>query len=222
MPSYLVIRLVPDSPVDAATFSTYLDGLQLQVIDANTLQPRSDFAYYSPLSLLGNNLSLVSAPTAGSTPFASGNYGSTLNFDSTDGIAVGSFVFSSDQSTINPSSGLQVTQLTAASGSTPGTVTLSGTLPNYVPAGTVVLFICQSNMTAPSASAFSFSLSTTSAASTIDGTPPTAEDPLLVLHFANTAGITVGMGVGGSPFIVGGATVAGVTADTVTVSQEIG
>ena len=224
MPSYLpVIRLVPDSPVDAATFSTYLDGLQLQVLDANTLQPRSDFVYYSPLSLIpyvGGDLSLVSVPTAGSTAFVSPNdYGATLTFDSTDGISVGSFVFSSDQQTISPSSNLQVTQVTAAVGGTPGTVTLNGNLSNYVPAGTVVIFIGQSSITEPTSPAFSFNLSTNSPATTIDGGAPTAEDPLLVLHFADTTGVTVGMAVGGSADIVTGATVAGVTPTTVVVSQ---
>src|ERR1039458_8277637 len=74
MPSYLVIRLVPDSPVDAATFGTYLDGLELQVLDANTLQPRSDFVYYSPLALIpngGGSLSFVSVLTAGLKPYDS-------------------------------------------------------------------------------------------------------------------------------------------------------
>jgi hypothetical protein len=33
--SYLVVRLVPDSPVDGGTFGTYLDGLQIEVYPAN-------------------------------------------------------------------------------------------------------------------------------------------------------------------------------------------
>jgi hypothetical protein len=31
---YLVVRLVPDSPVSGATFTSYLDGLRLQAVDA--------------------------------------------------------------------------------------------------------------------------------------------------------------------------------------------
>ena len=224
MPSYLVIRLVPDSPVDAATFGTYLDGLELQVLDANTLQPRSDFVYYSPLALIpngGGSLSFVSVPTAGSTPYDSvhSNYGSTLKFDSTDGISVGSYVFSSDQQTIAPSSNLQVIQVTAAVGSAPGIVVLNGTLSHYVPAGTVVSFIGQFPSGGATPPAFSFTLPTNSAATTIDGGSATPEDPLLVLHFADTTGVTVGMAVGGSPSIVSGATVAGVTSTSVIVSQ---
>lgn len=33
---YLVIRIHPDSPVDGATFRTYLDGLQIKVFLAGT------------------------------------------------------------------------------------------------------------------------------------------------------------------------------------------
>ena len=47
---YLVVRLVPEAPIDGATFITYLDGLQLQVFDAFTGTPLSDIVYSSPLS----------------------------------------------------------------------------------------------------------------------------------------------------------------------------
>ena len=69
-PPSVVLRLLPEEPVDAATFATYLDGLALQVIDANTGHPRSDLAYSSPLILFGWGaipgawFSLVSAPTS--------------------------------------------------------------------------------------------------------------------------------------------------------------
>jgi len=48
---YLVVRLVPDAPIDGATFTTYLENLQLQVLDAYTKAPVSDLVYSSPLSL---------------------------------------------------------------------------------------------------------------------------------------------------------------------------
>src|ERR1035441_2799634 len=118
---YVVIRLVPESPVDGATFGTYLDELSLQILDAHTGKPLSDLAYYSPLNLfqwprLDGYFSAVSAPSSESTTChkavspAKDNYGSTLTFDSTDGIPVGSYVFSSDVTTSNdpvvaPSSG---------------------------------------------------------------------------------------------------------------------
>jgi len=47
---YLVVRLVPEAPIDGATFTTYLDGLQLQVFDAYLGTPLSDLVYSSPLA----------------------------------------------------------------------------------------------------------------------------------------------------------------------------
>src|SRR5262249_18332406 len=155
-------------PVDGATFGTYLDGLALQVFDANTLAPRSNIAYASPMILFqspgaSGNFSTVSVPTVEPTSYDSTNknYGSTLKFNSTDGIAVGSYVFSSDQTTIAPSSGRQVTKVEAANSTGPGTVYIKGTLDKYVAAGTVVSFLGQSpsntELTNPG---YSFALST--------------------------------------------------------------
>src|SRR6266536_3226506 len=85
---YIVIRLVPESPVDGATFATYLDGLALQALDAHTGEPRSDLAYSSPLILIdwpgvAKRLSIVSVPTSASTDYQSANnYGSSLKFNS--------------------------------------------------------------------------------------------------------------------------------------------
>src|SRR6266567_2534258 len=83
---HIVIRLVPQSPVDGATFGTYLDGLALQVFDAYTQAPRSDIAYASPLILsqppgATGNIAAVSVPTAEPTSYDKGNdnYGSKLN-----------------------------------------------------------------------------------------------------------------------------------------------
>jgi hypothetical protein len=191
MPSYLVIRLVPDSPVDGATFATYLEDLRLQVIDANTLLPWSGFAYSSPMIMVDDPIAgwiaTVSAPTNSPTAYSgsSSNYGSQLTFDSTDGISVGSYVFSADQTTIPPSSKLIVTEVS------PTTISIgSQVFPDYVPAGTVVTFLNQSPSGDPDTPApIPFSLPTTAAASTVDGES--------VLNFASTDGITVGMGVAG-------------------------
>src|SRR5215467_1387774 len=105
--SFVVIRLVPESPVDGATFSTYLDDLAIQVVDANTKTPLSGLAYASPMTVFqwfagsGAYLSAVSAATAVSTPYKNASdYGSALKFKSTDGISVGAYVFSADQQTI--------------------------------------------------------------------------------------------------------------------------
>ena len=93
---------------------------------------------------------------------------------------------------------------------------LSGSLPNYVPAGTVVSFIGQSPSVDPaSATAFSFTLSTSSPATKLDG-------DLVVLHFAHTAGVTIGMDVSGTG-VASGTTVAYVdqSAGTVIVSKTL-
>src|SRR5215469_6956187 len=99
MGGYLVVRLVPESPVDGATFTTYLDNLQLQAFDAYTGNPVSNFVYSSPYTLtqwptLSGYLSLASVVTSDDTKYQTGpqNYGSTLTFKSTEGIQLGAFV----------------------------------------------------------------------------------------------------------------------------------
>jgi len=193
---HIVIRLVPQSPVDGATFGTYLDGLALQVFDAYTQAPRSDIAYASPLILsqppgATGNIAAVSVPTAEPTSYDKGNdnYGSTLKFNSTDGISVGMFVFSADKTTIAPNSNMYVTDVTEATSTAPGIVNVKGKFAQYVAAGTVVSFLGQ----LPSGSqlsntGYSFPLSTSGPATSIG-------DELLVLHFADASGVTVGMGV---------------------------
>lgn len=224
MSSYIVIRLIPDSPVDGATFATYLDGLRLQVFDAYTGDPLSDFVYSSPLVLtqwpgVSGWLSLVSITTSASTPYNGSNYGTTLAFDSTDGIPEGSYVFSADQKTIPPKSSLAVSQVDGDFSGQPNTIQLTGgTLGNYVPAGTVVTFISQYSGNDPtSPSPVSFPLPTNGTPATIDGQPATAQDPVVVLTFADTSGIAVGMAVSGSASIPVNTTVAEVASDNKTV-----
>ncbi|MFZ1010707.1 MAG: hypothetical protein WAN65_27960, partial [Candidatus Sulfotelmatobacter sp.] len=230
MSSYLVVRLVPESPVDGGTFSTYLDDLRLQVFDAYTSAPLSDIVYSSPYVLtqwggaLGQWISVVSVATSEPTKFVSpGNYGNTLTFESTDGIPERSFVFTNDQSSSTPvipaTSGLQVGEVSGGSGN-PNTVTLitGATFPNYVPAGTVVTFIAPSPSAPPNpVTPFSFNLSTTSLPATIDGQPVTASDPLIVLFFADVSGITAGMGVSGSMIPTTNTSVAEVIPKTNTI-----
>lgn len=119
MSSSLVVRLVPESPVDGGTFRTYLDDLRLQVFDAYSGKPLSDIVYSSPYVLTqwggapGQWISVVSVAISAPTKFVSpGNSGSTLTFESTDGVPEGSFVFTNDQSSSSPvipaGSGLQV------------------------------------------------------------------------------------------------------------------
>ena len=143
--SFLVVRLVPEAPVNGATFATYLDGLALQVFDANNPEtPLSGLAYSSQLSLFrwqgqGQMLSSVSAPTRDSAAVGD----TTLTFNSTDGIAVGSYVFSSDRvfgatsTTISPGDNLQVAEVTrpcpATLGNNPGVKLVSMAASSPVP-----------------------------------------------------------------------------------------
>lgn len=218
---YIVIRLVPDAPIDGATFATYLNGLQLQLIDAYTGAPLSDYVYASPLLTAEQpagygpeNGAVVSVSTATGTPYvSSGDYGSTLTFDSgsTAAISVGSFVFTTDtNNTIPDSPALTVTDVTAT------TVTLSGTLSNYVPAGMVVSFAppnVYTWVTSTGPPAPSFTITTSAAATDPTGQPPTSTDPAVVLPVASVDGILVGMGVtgaGGFTGIAANTTVAAV------------
>lgn len=216
MSSYIVVQLVPDSPVDGPTFGTYLDGLQLQVFDAYKKPETalSDFVYSSPLVLFQvpglGLLSAVSITTSAPTEFDNGNYGKILTFDSTKGIPEGSFVFSPadvmmKSPTIAPASMLKVNAVTGDKGDSdrnipPFSVQLSANLSNYVPAGTVVTFLARSPSIDPTTAApFSFELTTNAFPTTIDGQlPATNSDPLRVLSFPDASGVTVGMAVSGS------------------------
>ena len=204
---YVVIRLVPDSPVDGATFATYLDGLQLQLIDAYTSAPLSDYAYSSPLVFSenppgsGTYGAVVSVLTSVSTAFAgSGNYGNKLTLEATGGgISVGSFIFTTDPNVTIPT----LTVVDVTGDVTGQTVTLSGTLTNYVPAGTVVSFAPPTAtigniVTSSSASAPSFTVNTNGPATDLNGKTPTSGDPATVLPIPSTSGVLVGMGVSGT------------------------
>lgn len=110
-PAHVVIRLVPQAPVNGATFSSYLGGLKLELVDANVGTDISDEADVSPL---------------------------TLKLTRATGISAGAFVYSAEQTTISPvgsnGHGLTITAVTQDS-TTSATVTLSDTLPKQVPAG---------------------------------------------------------------------------------------
>src|SRR5690348_10069199 len=94
---YLVIRLVPESPVDGATFSTYLNDLQIDVYQANTVPALSNHLGGTPWHAVpvvlapipgGNDyMGTTSLPTSSDTAFDSNNnnFGTTLNFVNTLG-----------------------------------------------------------------------------------------------------------------------------------------
>ena len=157
---FVVVRLVPESPVDGTTFSTYLADLQLEVKDANASGKPGDPAHgllsdpahparFSPLALFqwppgsGSYLEVTSARTSEPTTYVSkADYGNELTFPSTEGISAGSFAISADHAAIpadvtinNSPIGLHVVEVTATK------VTLNEKLPNYVPRGTPISFI---------------------------------------------------------------------------------
>jgi hypothetical protein len=229
---YLVVRLLPEEPIDGATFTTYLDGLQLQVFDAYSAQPLSDIVYASPLSFFQWPLGFSdssdpffasgSTVTNQGTPYNGSNYGNVLYFNSTAGMSVGSYVFTTDGTsstgpTIDPSSSYRVTAVTET------TATLNNTLGTYVPAGTVVSFIGKAftdNASNPSGAAGEFVLPTSGVAQTGNAAAPSQSNPLVVLPFASTAGVAVGMLVTGTD-VAAGATVAEVRPASVTLSASL-
>jgi len=99
--NYLVIRLVPTSPVDGPTFATYLEDLTITVYQANT-NPANKLGgtepHAAPVSLVpapwfsNGYFASLSRATSSDTPYdkTSKKYGNTLDFDNTAGIAVGS------------------------------------------------------------------------------------------------------------------------------------
>src|SRR3984957_6896714 len=103
--NFLVIRIHPDSPIDAATFGTYLEGLQIKVYLAGTYPG----TVAKPAVLLGGTqvntetLNLVAVPWMAGTYVASvsqqvaadttgsgTNFGTTLDVVEANGIAFGS------------------------------------------------------------------------------------------------------------------------------------
>ncbi|GCE06809.1 neuraminidase-like domain-containing protein [Dictyobacter aurantiacus] len=218
MSSYLVARLTPSSPVDGATFAAYLDDLHIQVLPANPLPgttplPLGSAVYASPLLLLpdpggspaylGIVSKLTSAPTAQVGP---NDYGTVLEFDSTEGIAVGSWLFSAEANApFAP--GLTVIEVHEQS------ITLSGSLPAYVPAGTVASFVVDYENVAPWSThppQLSFERKTSSAIA----------KGATVLPLASTRGITVEMTVSTSTGALDtGTTVLSANETSVTLSR---
>jgi hypothetical protein len=227
--SYLVIRLVPDSPVDGGTFSSYLNDLIITVYPA--VDPPSTAPALGTTKNLGSNLTLTpipwdvgayvasaSAEVTTATAQSGGNFGTTLTVDDVSGgIAFGSGVTCVANSSLFPAN----TTVTAIPLS-PAPLTLSQTLTNFVALGTsaTFYFLYDGGANSPSISpvytgstpSFSFDLPTSIAA---NGTNS--------LGFSSTYGISVGMEVT-APSIPTGTTVT-VTAvpssTSVTVSQNV-
>jgi hypothetical protein len=148
MASYLVIRLVPDSPVDAGTFGTYLDNLQIKVYQAD--EPQSAATLLGETQIVSSNLSLAQVPwqfgiwvasvskavEKSTAQVGSGNYGTSLVVQDGNGIAFGSEVVCA-QNTKLFSGNTSVTDIPPSPGPA---LTLSQNIPNFVAAGTVATF----------------------------------------------------------------------------------
>jgi Tc toxin complex TcA C-terminal TcB-binding domain/Protein of unknown function (DUF2934) len=232
MPSYLVVRLVPESPVDGGTFSTYLDGLQIQVYAAD--EPQIAANLLGETQIVSSDLTLAEVPwlpgtyvasvskvvQTPTTEVGSGNYGTTLQINDGNGIAFGSDVACpSNTQLINANTA--VTDIPSAS--TP-TVTLSQSIPQFVAANTVVTFYFAygPGSSAPSSPAinptytgsnpsFSFVLKTNAAATNSTD-----------VSFAQTYGIAVGMQVTAGAGVPANTTVTAVISSTsVTLSKKV-
>lgn len=231
MSNYLVIRLTPSTAVDGATFATYLEDLQIQVFAANpppgtTPVPLGKPVFSSPMVLFQEDptqllgmaqtyLALVSWQTSVPTPQANpSDYGKVLQFASTSGIPIGSWLFSAGTE-IDFTSGFQVISVTEQS------VTLSQALPKNVSTGTITSFILNYDNVTPWATdppLLSFPKKTSDAAAqnaTVLPFKSTTGIPL-------TTGISVGMAVLPQAGIIANDTTV-IAADTtsVTLSQPL-
>ena len=218
---YLVVRLVPDSPISGATFTSYLNGLRLQAVDAYTLAPLSDYVYASPLIVSENGFgsgqfgAVVSVSTSASTTFvATNNYGTILTFDAADGISVGAVAFTTDPSdSTKPGGPIPAGSNLTVIDVTKNVVTLSGNLPQYVAAGTVVQFVPQTigNIVTTSGGGVpTFTVKTNGAVTDINGGDPlTTGRPAVLVPVTSVDGMLVGMAVTGTG-IGPGTTVAGI------------
>lgn len=225
--SYLVIRLHPDSPVDGATFGTYLQNLQIKIFDANadpsTATPLGETAIVpSSLSLSpnpgvpGGYILSVSQPVAtGPDLSSSNNYGKTLSLQSAAGIAAGATAVNATN-TKNLNDNLTVSSAQSSSSpSSPATVTLSGDMSSYVASGTsVTFFYAYGPNSVPvsvnwNASPPSFSVQATTNQKSTSKT----------INLKKTDGIAVGMTVTGNG-IPANTTVVDVTSTSVTVAPN--
>lgn len=155
--NYLVIRIYPDSPVDGATFASYLEDLQIQVYLAGTYPGSQD----KPPTLLGQTqvnsgtFNLTQVPwmsdtyiasvsksvTAATPPSGTTDFGDTLTVTDGAGIALGSLVGCQADSKMFPSN-TSVTNIPAPASTTSQTValTLSQHIQDFAAPGTVVNF----------------------------------------------------------------------------------
>ncbi len=142
--NFLVIRIHPDSPVDGATFSTYLDDLQIKVFLAGTTTLLGETKINSTgLNLVqvpwipGTYVASVSKKVASPTPGSGTDYGKILKVKDGAGIAFGSVATCPADSTMF-NSNTSVTNIPAASN--PTALTLSQSIHDFAAQDTLVTF----------------------------------------------------------------------------------
>ena len=231
MSSYIVIRLVPDSPVDGGTFSTYLDGLQIQVYPADG--PQTPATLLGETQIVGSDVTLAEVPwlpgtyvasvskiVESPTPLASGNYGTSLALNDGDGIAFGSVVVCPATSDVFNAN----TNVTDIPSEAVPTITLDQSIAKFVAADSVVTFYFAygPGSSAPSSPtitpnytgsnpSFLFNLNTSSAVSNATS-----------VSFSATDGVAVGMQVTAASGIPTGTKVTAVTSNTsVTLNNKV-
>jgi hypothetical protein len=219
MSSYVVIRLIPDAPVDAGTFSTYLQNLTIKVYPANdTGGPLLGTITTVGTGLMlaqvpwspGSYSALISANLADATVQAgSSNFGNILVLKSADGIPFGSTVIDpSNDKAFNSN-----TDVSNIAGST-ATVTVNQNIQQAIVAGEAVSFYftypnIDLNWSA-SEPTFSFVLKT-NAASTASKT----------MQFASANGVAVGMVVTAASGVSAGTKVTAVSSTEVTLNNDV-
>lgn len=217
MPSYVVIRLIPDAPVDGGTFSTYLQNLTIQVYPANDLGSTP----LGKITTVGSGL-LLSA-----VPWSPGSYSASISvkltqataqgsgalvFGSAAGIPFGSVVTDpSNSKAFNTSTAMHVNDIAAQAGAT-ATVTVDQGVQQPILADEAISF----SFTYPnvalnwSAGEFSFVLQTSAPASSSR-----------TVHFAPTDGVAVGMVVTAASGVPASTTVTAVSSTVVTLNNNV-
>ena len=228
MPSYVVIRLIPDSPVDGGTFSGYLNNLTITIYPAN----QTGGAALGSITTVGSEVTFLEVPWDPGSYFGSvsanlqtstvqaGSSGSDYNkilvLSSAKGIPFGSTVFApSDKDAFLQNT--VVSDIALPSGAT-ATVTVNQNIQDAIVQGEAVGFYFTYSPSNPSGftvnwgaspPTFSFVVKTSLAASSSK-----------TVKLASTNGIAVGMQVTASG-ITGTVLVTAVSSTSVTLDTNV-
>jgi hypothetical protein len=229
--NFLVIRIHPDSPVDGATFSTYLDDLQIKVYLAGTTPPLSTLlgetkVNAATLNLVevpwipGTYVASVSKKVVAATAGSGTNFGTALEVADAAGIAFGSVATCpADSKMFNAN-----TSVTDIPNAAHPTLTLNQNIQDFAAQGTLVTFFFaygpgSSDSNSPSISP------------TWTGSDPSFQFDLKVkgkvtnsatVVFDHSDGIAVGMSITSASGVPGGTTVIAVADGTsVTLSNTV-